>query len=377
MLGFAATVSPSAYWYLARGTGAVALVLLTASVVIGIVGTVRFASPRWPRFAIDAVHRDISLLVLVVLAIHIITSVLDGFAPISLLDGVIPFVTPYRPLWMGLGTLAFDLLLAIAITSVVRRRLGYRAWRAVHWLAYASWPVAVLHGLGTGSDVKQWWMLGLTAACIVAVLVAVWTRLSHVSGDHVGLRAPATALAVITPIGLAIFTLAGPLQHGWARRAGTPSSLLARTPASVSSSSAASSASGRSSRGSSVSSLPSSFTASLSGTVTEKQAAGGAIVDLSMSVRGRVTGRLRVRIAGVPVDAGGGLSMTGSQVDLALAGQPTVLQGQIGSLEGERFEAQVSGGAGTTVNLRVQLQIDNQSDTVTGTIVGSPTVSGG
>jgi len=377
MLGFAATVSPSAYWYLARGTGAVALVLLTASVVIGIVGTVRFASPRWPRFAIDAVHRDVSLLVLVVLAIHIITSVLDGFAPISLLDGVIPFVTPYRPLWMGLGTLAFDLLLAIAITSVVRRRLGYRAWRAVHWLAYASWPVAVLHGLGTGSDVKQWWMLGLTAACIVAVLVAVWTRLSHVSGDHVGLRAPATALAVITPIGLAIFTLAGPLQHGWARRAGTPSSLLARTPASVSSSSAASSASGRSSRGSSVSSLPSSFTASLSGTVTEKQAAGGAIVDLSMSVRGRVTGRLRVRIAGVPVDAGGGLSMTGSQVDLALAGQPTVLQGQIGSLEGERFEAQVSGGAGTTVNLRVQLQIDNQSDTVTGTMVGSPTVSGG
>jgi methionine sulfoxide reductase heme-binding subunit len=370
MFGFAATVSPSAYWYLARGTGAVALVLLTASVVLGIVGTVRFASPRWPRFAVDAVHRDISLLVLVVLAVHIVTSVLDGFAPISLLDGVIPFVTPYRPLWMGLGTLAFDLLLAIAITSLVRRRLGYRAWRAVHWLAYASWPVAVLHGLGTGSDVKQWWMLGLTGACIVAVLVAVWTRLSHVSGEHVGVRAPATALAVITPIGLAIFTLAGPLQHGWARRAGTPSSLLARKPASVSSSSRA-----RSSRRSSAprsATLNTPFTASLSGTVKERQAAGGAIVELSMTVRGRVSGRMRVRIAGVPVNAGAGLSMTGSQVDLGLAGQATVLQGQIGSLEGERFEAQVSDGAGTTINLRVQLQIDNQSNTVTGTMVGSP-----
>src|ERR1700761_3219275 len=133
MGGFAATLSPSAYWYLARGTGAVSLVLLTASVVLGIVGSVRFASPRWPRFAIDVVHRDISLLVLVVLVIHIVTSVLDGFAPIGLLDGVVPFVTPYRPLWMGLGTLAFDLLLAITITSLVRRRLGYRAWRAVHW----------------------------------------------------------------------------------------------------------------------------------------------------------------------------------------------------------------------------------------------------
>src|SRR6516165_7978336 len=172
---FAANLSPSAYWYLARGTGAVSLVLLTGTVVLGIMDSVRFTSPRWPRFAIDTVHRDVSLLVLVVLAIHIVTSVLDGFAPIRLFDGVIPFVTPYRPLWMGLGTLSFDLLLAIAITSLVRRRLGYRAWRAIHWLAYASWPVAVLHGLGTGSDVKQWWMLGLTAACIMAVLVAVWT----------------------------------------------------------------------------------------------------------------------------------------------------------------------------------------------------------
>ena len=226
-------LGPSAYWYLARGTGAVALVLLTVSVVIGILGSVRFAAPRWPRFAIDALHRDISLLVLVVLVIHIVTSVLDGFAPITLLDGVIPFTSPYRPLWLGLGTLSFDLLVAIAITSIVRRRIGYRAWRAIHWLAYASWPVAVLHGLGTGSDVKQWWMLALTAVCIVAVLVAAWTRIAHVSSGHAGLRAPATALAVITPIGLMIFTLAGPLQRGWARRAGTPSALLNAAPATA------------------------------------------------------------------------------------------------------------------------------------------------
>ena len=233
-LAVGATLSPSAYWYLARGTGAVALVLLTASVVIGIVGSVRVVTARWPRFAIDAVHRDVSLLVVVVLVIHIVTSVLDGFAPITLLDGVIPFVTPYRPLWLGLGTLAFDLLLAIAVTSLVRRRLGYRAWRTVHWLAYASWPVAVLHGLGTGSDVKQWWMLALTVICIVAVLAAVWTRIAHVSSDHAGMRAPATALAVITPIGLMIFTVAGPLQSGWARRAGTPASLLGKRSSSSS-----------------------------------------------------------------------------------------------------------------------------------------------
>ncbi len=364
--GFAATLSPSAYWYLARGTGAVSLVLLTASVVLGIVGSVRFTARRWPRFAIDAVHRDVSLLVVVVLVIHIVTSVLDGFAPIRLFDGVIPFVTPYRPLWMGLGTLAFDLLLAIAITSLVRRRLGYRTWRAVHWLAYASWPVAVLHGLGTGSDVKQWWMLALTAACIVAVLVAVWTRIASASRQYAGLRAPATALAVVTPIGLAIFTLAGPLQHGWARRAGTPATLLG-SPRSAAVPTVASRSPSR--PGSAP--LASQFTATMDGTVTENQAPGGAIVDLALRVRGQVHGRLRVRLGGVPVGAGGGLSMTGSQVDLALAGQRSVLQGQIGSLRGEEFDARLAGG-GTIVNIHVQLQIDTNSNTVTGTLSGAP-----
>jgi DMSO/TMAO reductase YedYZ heme-binding membrane subunit len=376
-LSLAATLSPSAYWYLARGTGAVALVFLTASVVLGIVGSVRFAAPRWPRFAIDSVHRDVSLLVVVVLVIHIVTSVLDGFAPIALLDGVLPFLSPYRPLWLGLGTLSFDLLLAIAITSMVRRRLGYRAWRAVHWLAYASWPVAVLHGLGTGSDVKQWWMLALTAACIVAVLVAVWTRIAGVSGQHSGLRAPATALAVVTPVGLAIFTLAGPLQQGWARRAGTPSSLLApaRAPAAVAPAvargSGSTSGSGSGS-GSGSASLGSPFSASVTGTVAESGAPGGAIVDLALRVRGQVRGQLRVRLGGVPVGAGGGLSMTGSQVDLALAGQPSVLQGRIVSLRGEQFDARLSNGAGTTIDIHAQLQIDTNDSKVTGILSGQP-----
>jgi sulfoxide reductase heme-binding subunit YedZ len=393
-LGVGATLSPSAYWYLARGTGAVSLVLLTAVVVLGILGSVRFAAPRWPRFAVDAVHRDLSLLVIVVLAIHILTSVLDGFAPITLLDGVIPFVTPYRPLWMGLGTLAFDLLLAIGITSLARRRLGYGAWRAIHWLAYASWPIAVLHGLGTGSDVKQWWMLGLTVLCVMAVLGAVWTRIARVSGAHAGLRAPATALAVITPIGLAIFTLVGPLQRGWARRAGTPASLLAphTVPSSGASSAAGSSSasgSGSSTASSSASSsnstrgrgaaapasLTSPFSSTLSGTLSEAAAPGGAIVNLALNVNGHVHGQLRIRLGGVPIGGGGGLSMTGSQVDFAPAGAPLVLQGRITSLEGTNLVARVN-GAGTVLDLHVQLQIDNSSNSVTGSVSGSPAGGG-
>ncbi len=375
-----ATLGPSAYWYLARGTGAVALVLLTASVVIGILGSVRFVAERWPRFAIDAVHRDVSLLVLVVLVIHIVTSVLDGFAPITLLDGVIPWGSPYRPLWLGLGALSFDLLVAIAITSLVRRRLGYGAWRAVHWLAYASWPVAVLHGLGTGSDVKQWWMLALTVVCIMAVLIAVWLRIAHVGSDHAGLRAPATALAVITPIGLMIFTLAGPLQRGWAKRAGTPASLLGGGSGSGaggsgsgtggSGSGTGGSGSGAGGSGGGASSISSPFTANLSGSVRESSAPGGAVVDLSTSVSGQVRGRFRVRIVGEPI--GDGLSMTGSQVDLALAGVPSVLQGTIDDLRGTEFTARLADSQGSVVDLRAVLQINNQNNTVTGTLSGTP-----
>ncbi len=223
----AATLGPSAYWYLTRASGAVALVLLTISVVLGIVGSMRVYTDRWPRFAVDTIHRDVSLLVIVVLVIHIITSVLDGFAPISLVAAVIPFDTAYRPLWLGFGALAFDLLLALVITSLVRRRLGYRTWRAVHWLAYASWPIAVLHGLGTGSDTKAWWMLLLTALCVAAVAAAICWRVAGAERPVPGLQGPAILLSLAVVAALAVFTVAGPLQSGWARRAGTPANLLA------------------------------------------------------------------------------------------------------------------------------------------------------
>lgn len=363
MSAFAA-IGPSAYWYLARGTGAVSLILLTASVVLGILGPLRFAAPRWPRFAIDALHRDVSLLVIAVLVIHIVTSVLDSFAPIKLTDAVIPFVSAYRPLWMGLGALAFDLLLALVITSLLRRRIGYRGWRAIHWLAYASWPVAVLHGLGTGSDTKVWWMLILTIICVVAVAVACWIRFARDQQQTSGVRTTALALTVATPLGLAIFTLAGPLQHGWARRAGTPTNLLAPTHATTVAvvQRRAAPQSGGWNR---------SFSAQLNGTVKQTNEPAGAIVDLSAQVSGGLQGRLRMRLAGTPLD-NGGLSMTGSQVDLLANGRSTVMAGRIVALEGTRFIASMSDSSGSKLQLRGDLNIDAASGSVTGSISGSP-----
>jgi methionine sulfoxide reductase heme-binding subunit len=355
----AAALGPSAYWYLARATGIVSLLLLTASVVLGVLGPLRFTvADRWPRFAIDTVHRDVSLLVIAVLVIHIVTSILDGFAPITLVDAVLPVGSNYRPLWMGLGAFSFDLLIALAVTSLLRRRFGYRAWKAVHWLAYASWPVAVLHGLGTGSDTKASWNLALTAVCVLAVLAAVWARIQAAAPLYGGVRQAAVALTVATPIGLAIFTLAGPLQSGWARRAGTPASLLAHSNA----------ASVRPLPVRSNARAPSSFSAHVSGTVQETPAGGGAIVELALRLSGGASGSLRVRIGGQPV-GGGGLSMSGSQVDLLTDG--SAFQGTITALQGEQFTARVRGAGGTLV-LDTDLQIDQANNTVSGTVRAKP-----
>ncbi len=220
------TVGPSAYWYLTRASGAVALVLLTASVVLGVAAIARLRGPGFPRFVVDGVHRTASLLAVAFLVVHILTAVLDSFASISLVEAVIPFAGSYRPLWLGLGAVAFDLLLAVTITSVVRTRVGHSAWRGIHWLAYAAWPVAVVHGFGTGSDVNQTWLIAINVACILAVLAAVIGRATIGWPDNVPLRIGALGAAAGFALGLLVWLPAGPLGNGWARRAGTPASLL-------------------------------------------------------------------------------------------------------------------------------------------------------
>ena len=353
MLAFAS--DSKAYWYLTRSTGVVALVLLSAIVILGTLSPMRLAgTDRWPRFTIARLHRDLSLLVLVFLALHIVTSVLDTFAPIGWLDAVIPLHSAYRPLWLGLGALAFDLMLALTITSLVRLRLGYERWRAIHWLAYASWPIAILHGLGTGSDQKSSWSVLLTLACAAAVLVAIVVRVSRAERAGADARAGWITLAVATPVGLAVFALAGPLKSGWAARAGTPASILRPKVALQ--------VAARATRAR-------AFEAALDGRITSERTSGGAIVDLAMSLRGATTGVLRVRLAGHPL-ASGGITLVGSQVDLSAPQLGSALAGRVTALNGTTFAAHLTGG-GIAYTIHAALQIDPQAGTVTGRLRGT------
>ena len=166
-------------WYATRATGLVTLLLLTASALLGILTAGRFASDSWPRFLSQGLHRNISLLVLAFLALHVGTTVADTYTSIPLAAAFVPLAASYKAPWLSLGAVACDLLLALIATSLVRGRLGYRGWRRVHWLAYACWPVAVAHGLGIGTDRSTTWVIALSAACVLAVLVtATWRAIS-------------------------------------------------------------------------------------------------------------------------------------------------------------------------------------------------------
>ena len=374
MTSLSVVSGPTAYWYLTRGTGVVSLLLLTASVALGILNSERYAAPRWPRFAVDRIHRDISLLVLAVIAIHVVTTVLDGFAPITLLDGLVPFLSPYRPIWLGLGTLAFDVLLAVAITSLLRRRIGFRTWRIVHWAAYASWPIAAFHSVGTGTDAASVWLLALTVACTAVVVAAAAVRIARAT------RAPGSgrplwfALTAVTPVLLGAFAVAGPLAPHWARRAGTPASVLTKAHGTTVASTSAvtrSASTPPAAIAGTKDTIPRTFAAHLSGTVAQTQAPGGALVDLVLNCTGPIRGEMRVRMAGAPL-GNGGLSMTGSQVQLTAVGLRSVLTGQIVSLQGTEFEARVRNATGTSLALHASLNIDNSNNTVTGTLNASP-----
>lgn len=340
-----AVSSSTGLWYLTRATGAVALLLLTVSVAMGIANVARIATRMWPRFVVEAVHRNVALLAVAFLLVHIVSSVLDPFAPITLLDTIIPFASRYRPLWLGFGTAAFDLIVAVALTSMIRLRLGFRSWRAVHWLSYVSWPIAVLHGLGTGSDTKQSWMLLFTAACGLVVLAAVALRIALSWPAHPRAAGSAALVTVTLPVALVMWLPSGPLGSDWARRSGTPASLLA--------SSATSQSTGSASSGARVA----SFSASVSGTTTQQtQPNGLQAVTISLGFAHSGLSTMIVRIVGSSTSSGG-VQMSSSSVTLGDAADPQRFSGTVTGLSGTSVNASLSAADGEKVQVALTLTI--------------------
>jgi methionine sulfoxide reductase heme-binding subunit len=165
----------TADWYLLRATGVVALLLLTIVFALGVATSNRFRPKGLPLWVTTNLHRNASLLAVVFLALHVVTTVIDPDASVGLLSVVVPFTSDFAPFWIGLGALALDLVVALMVTSLLRRRMSFAVWRATHWTAYAAWPLALAHGLGSGTDAAAPWMRAVTATSIfVAGAALVW-----------------------------------------------------------------------------------------------------------------------------------------------------------------------------------------------------------
>ncbi len=216
------SLDPKLAWYLTRSTGLVLLVLFTLSTALGLLSAVSKAGGRVPRFVATDLHRRFSLMASVLLVVHVATSIADNFVEITVLDAFVPFRNGYRTLYLGLGTFAADLTLVLVVTSLLRHRMDVRAWRSIHLLSYAMWPMVVLHGLGTGFDAKKAPVIWLTVACVLLIVALTLWRVLLVPSATTTARTAVVVGVPMMSLALALWAIAGPLAPGWSKKAGTP-----------------------------------------------------------------------------------------------------------------------------------------------------------
>ena len=346
----ALSMPPKWWWYLTRGGGAVALVLLTASFVLGVATSVGAGSRLLPRFVVQALHRNLSLLITVFVVIHVVASVADGYVALSWLDGLVPMLAGYRRIWTGLGTLAFAVMMAILVTSLLRVRLGLRAWRAVHLTSYACWPIALVHTLGTGSDVQHGWMLALCGACTVVVAASVvWRLLVRRPVDHRVLRG-AVGATVLVPALVGVWLRLGPLQDDWGFSGSSAAAAVA----------------------SPLDDIVPGVTDTLRGTLTPATTAGGRVtmqLDATLDAHAGLAVAVEIRgqrgVNGVAVESGT-VTITDGYDELA---------GALASDPGGRIASVLTGPDGRRVSILVRIVLDARGGPVTATLTASEATS--
>jgi DMSO/TMAO reductase YedYZ heme-binding membrane subunit len=179
-------MSHALLWFANRGTGVILVVLLTLSMILGMLSTSRLSPRLWPRMLTQGLHRNISLLAVTFLAAHVITAVADSFVDLRWWHTLVPFTGTYRQPWLGIAALSMDLLIAVAVTSMMRHRMPHRCWVAVHLLAYAAWGLGLVHGMH-GSDSGTVWGAAVNYGSAATVALALLVR--------IGMRARAKSVS--------------------------------------------------------------------------------------------------------------------------------------------------------------------------------------
>jgi DMSO/TMAO reductase YedYZ heme-binding membrane subunit len=349
-------------WDTARAGGFVAYVLLTLAVSAGLVLRNRWQTSRWPRLVTNEVHGYLSLLALVFIVVHVLAVLVDPFTRFRLGEVLVPLASHYRPLWMGLGTVALYLLLAVWISSKLRSRIGYRTWRGIHVLAYGVYGAATVHGLGTGTDTQTVWAAALYAGSVLLVAALTAQRLLVPPGRTDRPRPVVASVGAICLAVVAAWAVIGPFAPHWGSHAGGASGNRSATTRL-----AASHARPKSQAPSGVVSLP--FSARFTGSLEQQPVddSGRITIRIDGALRGGTRDHLEIYLRGVPLE-GGGVAMEQSRVRM---GATTALYtGQIVALRGSELIAELRSEQ-QRVRLGIALDL-SQGTVVRGSVRGEP-----
>lgn len=366
----AAVVSISPLWYISRSAGFVGLALLGLIGILGIVTAGNFHFRRGSRFVTPEVHRSLSLLAVVILTIHVGAAILDKYSRIGLKDVFLPFVSQYRPIWIGLGAVAVDLGIAVLITSLLRVKMGYKSWKTLHWLSYPIFALSVIHGLGSGSDSPI--LFGKIIYVLVggSLLVAILIRLASFK-DLVPMRkALMGAITVSVPAMIVFWAAIGPFTSSWPTRAqgGLNQAILASDQISNSSSSHATAAKSKVS----VIDIKPGYSSTWNGKLDESppNSQGEIAIRLLGGLSSSNGYELSIVLIGFPQD--GGVAMASSIVEVAsTSGNSIVYRGTVSTLNGSTIVCSMTSPNGNPVTLTATLNLSNSGNTFTGTVTAS------
>jgi predicted ferric reductase len=187
-------------WYAARAGGILAYVLLSGGAVLGLLMAQK-RTLAWPKFAVEEIHGFVMTLTGVFLAVHVGAILLDTYVPFTLGEVLIPFTASYRPFATGLGVVALELLIAVAVTNAVRTRIPYRLWRRAHYLSFGVWVAATVHGVLAGTDGHELWFLLLATGSVTAVAATAALRFMPTRPERVfGVAAAAAFTAALLAV---------------------------------------------------------------------------------------------------------------------------------------------------------------------------------
>jgi sulfoxide reductase heme-binding subunit YedZ len=353
------------FWYISRAAGFTSYLLLFVSVVLGIANGTRFAERFFRRNSVFDLHRFTALLALVFALLHVYILLGDGYFNINIVQLSVPFLSPYRPWQVAAGIFSLYSLVLVIASFYVRKYIGFRAWRTLHFITFAMFGGVTVHGIMAGTDTNEPWAKAIYIACGAAVMVLIFYRVQYRMPDTSGVRAMRLGSAIATCVAALVLLLGTGL-------------FSASRPSSAAVSGFADTATSDASAPVSTASEPypflDSFDDDFNGTFVQSRDASGAHLTLDGTAAGDLNAKLHIELAQQAVAGSRRANITVNTAELRdSATNAPICSGQLTQLDDGFVRVTCLGSgpyAGVEMTLSSRIE-GNQDGTFSGALSGS------